>query len=347
MSDSLNNDQREQLLTAYFDDELGLKERAEAEAILADAPEQSQMLDQWRDSRRALQALPRYSLDRGFSKRVLAAIEDASPSTKSTGPNQRLAVETSEKQWRTGLGLIATLAAMVLLTLFVFPRLNKSEMTVGKLEKSVASGVDTPAIVENDSEPVGENSIAKQPVSRLRNSSLSGRNSNGRPVAPLVFPDFAGPRVEQVLWVENKPLAELEAILTNHQIKVVNREDNTQAPAHFVPMSSAQIDAVYVISSADRMKRAINEISSQSCTVKSFPLPVGLVADWNDPARLEVDSAQQLKPMDLSGNANAASEIASLDRWFGLVGDSDPNRPIQFLLLVNRPDASRSTNDSD
>lgn len=335
MSDSLNNDQREQLLTAYFDNELGPVERSQTESMLAEDSDLTRLLQQWQGHRDAIRELPRYSLDEGFSGRVLAVLDDSPASADGHCQSDSALVELPSNPWRSGLSTIAVLAAMLLMTLFVFPQFNQPEVAVLPLEPAGSDLIPAEDNGDSDSRPASIDSSVRQPVINSRNRSLVDGSHTGRPVDPIVVSGFEGPRVEQVLWVENKSLAELETVLARHSIKVVNPEESSQDPIHLVPMTQARVEAVYVISSAERMKRAILEMTSPTCSVSSFPLPLGFVADLAEPNQPDFGSAQQIKPMDLGGNGLDATEIASLDQWFGLVGESDPSRPIQFLLLIN------------
>ena len=75
-------------------------------------------LSQWREQSTEIRKLPRYKLDDGFAFRVMREVL-VPPSTDTTGRTK------SVTNWRTGFAAIATLAAMLLLTLFVFPNISK------------------------------------------------------------------------------------------------------------------------------------------------------------------------------------------------------------------------------
>ena len=69
------------------------------------------------------------------------------------------------------------------------------------------------------------------------------------------------------------------------------------------------------------MKQAIAELSADSnCTVKAFPLPSASTSSTvfsMEKTSSQNGSAQQIVPFDLSQKGAEASEIASLDKWFG------------------------------
>lgn len=354
MSDSLNN---EQLLTAYFDNELGPEERRQAELILAENPDQAQVLQQWRENGNALRELPRYSLGDGFAAGVLASTEDHSdqPNTETTlaKVDHDAGIEWQQTtNSRIGFAAIATLAAMLLLTLFVFPAMTDSNNVAVNQPDPSGTGAVVDSEGTNRVDPKSNGNLNNhQPVIGTRNSSLPGTGKNGRPVDPIVLTRFSGPSVEQVLWVEINTLADLESVLANHSIKIVDPDNDIQGQAHLVPHSSDGVEAVYVVSSVARMKLAIADMSSElTCSVKAFPLPGASSASIDlitDKSRVENASAQQIKPIDLSRKGADANEIASLDKWFGLVDDEDESRMIHFLLLVNTPPEATTDSSKD
>lgn len=357
MSDSLTNEQRELLLTAYFDDELGPEERAQAELILAERPEEARKLAKWRQNADAIRELPRFRLDDGFAARVMIAVESNAEqlNTESMLDKVQLPqVGSQRSDWRIGLAAIMTLAAMLLLTLFVFPAMNDSKfdnpsVAVNQTESNVIennqnSDIETAQVPPNDQESFSAPSNRRPRIGTL-NSSLPSERRNSRSVEPIAVVNPAQtPNIEQVLWVETKSLDDLENILANHSIHIVSADKHSREPAHLAAQSAGGPEALFVVSTALQMKQAIVEMSNDStCSVRAFPLPdVGTVAPENS---LVVNaSAQQIKPLDLNEKGADASEIARLDKWFGLVDDTNEERMIQFLLMVNTE--SRSTVDS-
>ena len=120
MSESLHD---EQLLTALFDGELQGDERARAEKLLADNLEYQQLFAQWKHAADQLRLLPQSRMDDGFVDRVLACITD---STNEAPVESPVVSSLSNSPWQLGFSAIATLAALLLLTLFVFPNIDQS-----------------------------------------------------------------------------------------------------------------------------------------------------------------------------------------------------------------------------
>jgi hypothetical protein len=256
MADSLNNEERELLLTAYFDNELGPEDRARVELMLAENPNDAEMLQQWRENGNAIRDLPSFSLDDGFAARVLAAPEISSDQhhANATIVNVQDRVgPDSETNWRIGLGAIATLAAMLLLTLFVFPAMIDSKFADHQPETSGSGEVVSPEGSKNDIDPGGPEN--HQPIVGPLKSSLPGGNKNGGPVDPIVL-NFTGPHVERVLWIEDKSLADLETVLANHSIRLLGPDGAIENQVHLVSQSTNGVEALYVVSSIARMKQA-------------------------------------------------------------------------------------------
>ena len=240
MSESLNNEQRELLLTAYFDNELGPEDRTRVELMLAENPSYSQLLRQWRENRDAIAELPRFSLDDGFAARVLAASVSAhqQASATMTKVQSHVVTESETNNWRIGLGAIATLAAMLLLTLFVFPAMIDSNVAV---LPSASTDVISPENSTNLSDPVVVEQ--RQPEIVARKSSLAGGAKNGRPVDPIALKSLNRPNVERVLWIENKSLIDLETVLANHSIRLVEPDGDIQDQTHLVQQSAHGVEA--------------------------------------------------------------------------------------------------------
>ncbi len=345
MSDAENNPneslKNELLLTAYLDGELSLDERAQAETMIRDNPDAASLVDAWQANAKQIRDLPRYQLDDQFASRVMSVVYPGS-SIPSDSLNTSVADEAGFEQvsiqtkaatdpnWRTGLVAILGLAAMLLLTLFVFP------LVAGKdagSDVAVAQN-GSPANAEGPTESVVDSNVVRaEPRRPGLKMSTGERGDNGRPVDPIEFTNFMSRPVgaEQVIWIDQQSLDSIKTVLQKNSIRIVI-EGEANPIQDLVAQSESGVEAIFVVATSEQMKQAINELKSQSDdAIDAFPLPMGssvLEKAKDQPA------AQQIKPIDLTDED--ADEIAKLDRWFGLV-DQDETRLIKFLFLINTP----------
>lgn len=170
MSDQIS---LQELVSSFVDNELLGDQRAAVEKLLAENPQLQRRVDEWREQADRLRALPRYRLPNDFSDRVLQAI--AVPSTSvnyrpvETGfvsPNlsdRTMAAASPFAPWRMGLAAIVTLAAMLLLTLFAFPKAHQwHAVATSAVSKSPAAanevGASMGMVVEEKNASEGLNS---------------------------------------------------------------------------------------------------------------------------------------------------------------------------------------------
>ncbi len=315
----------ERLLTAYFDNELEPAQRAEVEAMLGENPKWSGLLDQWRESGDSLRQLPLYSLGDEFSAGVRSKI-DAILSSK---PSRPAVVASSFDSQKAGLGGIIALAAMLLLTLFVFPRLMGNG--ADRHAVVVVEDVDRESVAPEEEPP----KVKAAPIIAPRNSSLS-RKINRSPSVDVASGQPKG--IEQVLLIQNVTLSDLEAVLNRHAIRIVDLKGKTAAEAHFISQTKQGVEAVHVVSQRRSMQRAINEIADKgSVIVTAFAIPGQLGTRGIGSSKIASNddaSALQLQPVELSGAAATSREIENLDRWFGLSDDVDDTKSVECLLLI-------------
>ena len=97
-----------ELLSAYLDDELSQEERARVEKRLETDPEYAAALDAFRDQQLRLRSLPKGSID--VRQRVMDAI----------GEKSTLATAENQSGWKLNPWALASLAALILLGVFLF-----------------------------------------------------------------------------------------------------------------------------------------------------------------------------------------------------------------------------------
>jgi hypothetical protein len=125
----------DELLSAYLDGELNAEERAYVETQLRERVELRRLCDELRALRASLQAMPVARPPENFAERVLRQAErqmlaDSSSCQDGTANDAQPSEEPVEllkrswlddPRWRTGIGVVAGLAACVLAMLFLYP----------------------------------------------------------------------------------------------------------------------------------------------------------------------------------------------------------------------------------
>ncbi len=321
----------ERLLTAYFDNELDPAERADVETMLVENPNLRGLLDQWRESSDSFGRLPTYSLGAEFSAGVRSKIDAAAVATAAVATQRSPSAAASiwDSQ-RIGMGGIAALAALLLLTLFVFPSL------VGDGHDQQAALVVKEAADRDPTVPPPKE--RPKPIIAPRNSSLP-RNPGRSPRMASTVTKSRG--VEQVLLIRNAALSDLEAILSRHEIRIVDSKGKTLDGGNLIAQAKQGMEAIHVVSEKASMQNAISEIADhESVTVTAFTMPgqLGSRAISNSKsAKTEESSALQLQPRDFSGSAEIAREINDLNDWFKLDDQEQGGEPVECLLLIQSP----------
>lgn len=318
-----NRQQDEELLTAYLDGELDSEQRVLAETLIQQNPKYAQLIEEWRENGIALRSLPKHRLDSGFSARVLAAKEITSSPTVAdvaTLKSNSAMDQSAQANPINGLIAIAALAAMVLLTLFVFPMFVDS--TNLATNDPIVENDKTAAQNSDNNSTDLEKGRTTPPIQRVDRAKMLTARSPAGSVDPIKTLHSNLAAVEQVFWIKldgaDQSLAGLQKVLAANSIKIVDSEKDFS--------KTEDVSAIYVVASALQMRKAIGKLSEESSSsVTAFPLPLSAIQNGK---------AQQLLPVNLSGDAQQATEIAELDRWFGLSGDEEEDRPIRFLLLV-------------
>lgn len=344
MSDD-NTTQHEQLLSSYLDGELNSAERALAESLIRDNPSDAALVQQWRDNASAINQLPRHRLDDRFADRVMAAIQTSQPcepatlAAASANHISDTPIPTST-DWRVGLSAIATLAALLLMTVFLLPaaETESNNSTIAKNVTPKGGNPETSNHEPTDAQATPSPLRVDPDFNLARNSRLTGQHNN-RPVTPLELNPSLSRRagVEQVFWIDQISMPLIKQTLLNNSIKVIQPEDSEMADAATLP-TQAGVEAIYVQSTAAKMKRLVGDLTHHpNCVVQAFPMPLGL-SESNQKAlktSSETPSAQHINPLSLAANHADADEIASLDQWFGLVAEDHETRPVRILLLIN------------
>ncbi len=120
------NSPQQQLIYDWIDGQLSAEQVQRAQRLIADDHELAELHESLRAQQTALKQLPTYKLDANFADRVLQAaqakglLEDNSHSS-----TVKLSLPTNNRKWFAPIAAITSLAAMLLITLFVIPRLSQ------------------------------------------------------------------------------------------------------------------------------------------------------------------------------------------------------------------------------
>lgn len=146
-------------ISDYLDDRLSVEERARVEAHLRENPDDRAQLVEFTEMQQALRNAPRYELDSGFAERVLDAIErpaqaiSREPSEHGATKNLSKPPTLVTKNWRYTAAMVASLAAILLLSAFLLP----NDFRTDELAR-VNTDTDSPKIQDHEPAPqsVGE-----------------------------------------------------------------------------------------------------------------------------------------------------------------------------------------------
>lgn len=346
-----SNHEREQLLMAYLDGELGESERAQVESMIESNVEHAELLAQWKEQGDLIRALPKHRLDTAFADRVMAAIEVEAVELNSRPATQFAAMQSTGDRgasWQAGAGAIAALAAMLLLTLFAFPGSPAPSTSENTSNQDVnQSGSET----ENNSSRPREKGPTKPALAK----SMEG-HSDARGSKNLITPFQADqkPSLEQVLWVDmdsnQTALSDVESVLKKHAMTVSTDGDAVENPqVENSGLLGARFAALHVVATRGQIKRAIVELSQDfqaQVHAISLPEPTQVVSQsLPDGAAPNTVSGmvRQLTPKSLISHDPAANpsshvdpnELQQLEQWFGLADPEDQSRVVRLLLLID------------
>ena len=285
---------------AYVDGQLGAEERSHVESLIESNPDDARLVEQWREQGDLLRSMPKFNLDERFADRVMAAIEFDDPAAgesetriQSHGDPASGVGSEAATHWRTGAAAIATLAALLLLTLFVFPN-TLDQPTVAVNTPGEPAGQNTPAATTttsgggvNDSLETATDADRRNgeqvvgPVVGLSkpplNKTLAGSNLANEPkdlIQPLQLSERADSLAE-VLWVDMKShrtaLADIESVILKNSMTILpassgtrpNQANSNPVQNHLEQRPNSRLEALQVIATRDQIRKTILELSQQ------------------------------------------------------------------------------------
>lgn len=353
---SNDKEQNELLLTAYLDGELGQADTRRAEALLDDS-QYSELFESWKANRSLLKSLPKYRLKDSFAEEVLAAakIEADSDDTRSQVSLQESGSFSS--QWRNVLGVVASLAALVLGFIYLMPD-STSGPVAGLLENEGSPLVSSvQSLGADNSEPDESGAISKLPViedASILNAEMlySSRNSGNvktvetKEILSWVNGSGATSSELKVLKItmpsSSEGLEKLKQVLAINQIEICKPlgESQLKIADDLVAEVKANLGFLYIASTDEQMRKAISDLTLKSqASIEPYRVSdrgdVQGSQDSLTPARQENHSESSAvskgEPMD----SKVSDELDKLDRWFGLVALTENSGQGKYLLLID------------
>lgn len=146
---------QQELLSAYLDDELSQQQRAQVEAMLASDTRYAELLDQWKRQRQQLTELSRFNLGGDFTDRLLEQIGSLAATPTAAARDDTTAVANMASKpinWRLVGAALASLAALLLILISVFPGPLESNQQVARHDTAEfavpdASGLDDESVL--------------------------------------------------------------------------------------------------------------------------------------------------------------------------------------------------------
>ncbi len=180
-------DNREELVSAYIDDELSPDERVRVEQWLAESAELRQFHDELRAVRARLQAVPRHSLNRDLASRVIRQAEQTVLKGQEPSPAADILPGTIVRQWwsqgrgwRRVVWPVAAIAAALLIAFFdtsqkpaerqVAQHAPRGESSIGA-QGGAASQADKPELLAKKRKDAPESDLAASPAANSAEES--------------------------------------------------------------------------------------------------------------------------------------------------------------------------------
>lgn len=152
----MTNSPHQQLIYDLIDGQLSGEQLERAQQLIVDDRELAELHESLRAQQAALKQLPSYNLDSSFADRVVQEAQSQGLFAKSIqSKTTQLAAPASNRNWLAPVAAIASLAAMLLITQFIVPRLAP-EMQASKTDAAVESNTEE-ASNENKEKEASEN----------------------------------------------------------------------------------------------------------------------------------------------------------------------------------------------
>lgn len=362
---TLNSDNEKLIrLSAYVDGQLNADESSRFELELENDSELRDLMEQYLANGEAIRQLPRFQLPSDFADRVLAKIDDEVPSAPSPRIGE-LSSPQDQRATRTALGLIVSLAAMLLVSLLISPwMVSPKSDNVAHLKSTEPESQNPPKVATANEPATAPGALASEPkqepnpgATMLADNEPTNRRSprmlghrpkamsSGRgtqrsgivaampPVQEVLLVKFSGaekPSREDRLQVIQKVFSETPS----GAIRIKPAAGDLNLERDFAVGKETQ--AIVVIASNAEMKQVVTRLKKQpSVSVRAIPLggqgeANGTTAQWLKTYELNRPKTNQNESADID-----PKELELLDRWFGLANEPQSKSLSRFLILID------------
>lgn len=221
----MSNETQQQMIYDLIDGQLSADQVEEAQQLIAENVELAELYESLRDQQSALRAMPKYELDSDFANRVVRTAQAEGLLAEEAAPQDdivKYSKPVEMRNWWAPAAAIASLAAVLLVTLFVVPNLPSGT--------SVAVNSNPPAGPLN--EKVLDDQVADSSESDTEQSDgASVESFSNESAQDIDSPQIEEPGIARRGSDPANALADnaMEADSTNNQIASNNMEKSFQA----------------------------------------------------------------------------------------------------------------------
>jgi negative regulator of sigma E activity len=357
----------DELLSAYLDGELAGDDLSRAERLLAEQPDNRQLLDDLRTIRDGLRALPSGQLGEGFPQRVLrkaerqlltqSQVSDASP---AANPPARW---RNKRPW---IYAVVSLAAGLLIAVVSWPQRSTKAPAAAADHPATDKLAIAPAPPENQTElqaALAQWGFNSQDAEQIA-EQISASRKNEQPAAE------ARPLIVWSLAVNPDALEHdgLERVLARNNMQVVEQPplnldkavpaDAASANPAAVKLSVADLSAahrpvmaVLATGSPQQLDATLADLRSRSDTFRQVTelgrrsLPAASLSAKRKSSSLALQPGQASGGQARAGGPTA-TEAQNIPRSRAMLGAQGPAETVLFILRRAEPASPTSTSES-
>lgn len=286
-------DPNEILISAFLDGELSPEESARVDRLLED-PRHQDLLNDWKLNRESIQSLPPFSLGDDFAAKVMEEIEGQKVEIAN-----HVAASSASDHW--SLISITSLAAMLVITLFVFPNFQLSEKAVAEADNKELEKEQQAAVLVQHEHGMLYSSKTNDKAEALK---LSEAIQLARPSTGL----------NRVIRLRTDlELSDLKSVLTQSGIQF---DESAFASADKAAM-------IHVTATPREIRETLTELMNGYVdSLEQVEIPV----TGNKSMMLPLEADKISSDVDMA-------EVSKVDQWFGLDSPEAGKNRVSCLFL--------------